>query len=178
MRAFFAIEPPAHIKLAIENWREKALPTFQKPVPPANFHITLAFLGQVNDVQLDSLIQGCEDLTSTPGFSLSLDHLGYWPKPKALWLGCHDVAAAHIKLVDQLTKISLKSTITMQKRAYIPHLTLVRKCTENPPAPLIEPVFSFKVDEFHLFESVSTSHGVVYKQRKTWKLAPVMFKRS
>lgn len=178
MRAFFAIEPPVHIKLAIESWREKALPSFVKSVPPANFHITLAFLGQVNDIQLDSLIQECETLTSTQGFSLSLDQLGYWPKPKALWLGCKHVAAAHSQLADQLTKISLKSAITMQKRAYIPHLTLVRKCTANPPAPLIDPTFSFKVEEFHLFESVSTANGVIYKQRKTWNLAPVMFNKS
>ena len=77
MRAFFAIEPPAQIKLAIDSWREKALPTFVKAVPPANFHITLAFLGQVNDVQLESLIQQSDALASISGFALSLDHLGY-----------------------------------------------------------------------------------------------------
>jgi 2'-5' RNA ligase len=174
MRAFFAIEPPAQIKLAIDSWREKALPTFLKPVPPANFHITLAFLGQVNEVQLDSLIQQSGALTSTPGFQLSLDHLGYWPKPKTLWLGCQQTAKQHVQLADQLTKISLRSAIEMQKREYIPHLTLVRKCAENPPAALIEPAFSFKVEEFHLFESVSTVSGVIYKRRFTWKLTPIM----
>ncbi|MFT5674587.1 MAG: 2'-5' RNA ligase [Paraglaciecola sp.] len=174
MRAFFAIDPPAQIKLAIESWREKALPTFLKMVPPANFHITLAFLGQVNDVQLESLIQQSEVLTLTPGFPLSLDNLGYWPKPKALWLGSHQIAKQHIQLTDLLTKISLRSAVVMQKKEYIPHLTLVRKCAENPPAALIEPTFSFDVEEFHLFESVSTTNGVIYKRRKTWRLAPIM----
>ena len=174
MRAFFAIEPPAQIKLAIDSWRERALPNFVKAVPPANFHITLAFLGQVSDVQLESLIQQSEALTSTPGFGLSLDHLGYWPKPKALWLGCQQIAKQHVQLADQLTKIGLRSAIEIQKREYIPHLTLVRKCAENPPTALIEPAFCFNVDEFHLFESISTANGVIYKRRLTWKLAPVM----
>jgi 2'-5' RNA ligase len=174
MRAFFAIEPPAQTKLAIDSWREKALPTFVKSVPPANFHITLAFLGQVDDVQLESLKLQSEALTSISGFQLSLDHLGYWPKPKALWLGCQRIAKQHAQLADQLTKFSLRSAIVMQKREYIPHLTLVRKCTDNPPAALVEPAFNFKVEEFHLFESISTANGVIYKRRHTWKLPPAM----
>jgi 2'-5' RNA ligase len=55
MRAFLGLSPDVKTKLAIELWRNKAFPCFYAPVPAANFHITLAFLGQISPKQLDAL---------------------------------------------------------------------------------------------------------------------------
>jgi 2'-5' RNA ligase len=172
MRLFFALAPSGQDKLAIDNWRQKALPGFNKPVPAANFHITLAFLGQTMSGQLDALSHKVDRLILPPVFAVHLTHVGYWPKPKALWLGCEQIAASHTTLANELNKVSLSVGISLQKRDYRPHLTLVRKCQENPPAPLIEPSFCMEFSEFHLFESLSTTKGVMYQRRCSWSLAP------
>jgi 2'-5' RNA ligase len=172
MGVFFAIDPPAQTKLAIDAWRAKALPDFDKQVRASNFHITLEFLGNISPKQLDSLTQGVAQLTNAKSFSVQLDRLGYWPKPKVLWLGSQHCQPAHLQLVDSLRKISRSAGIELQKQDYIAHLSLVRKCQSNPPAALVEPLFTWKTNEFHLFESISSPNGVVYQRRKTWLLQP------
>ena len=55
MRTFFGLEPNAQSKLAIETWRDKALPGLSGAVPTVNFHITLAFLGNIESADIESL---------------------------------------------------------------------------------------------------------------------------
>lgn len=172
MRLFFALEPSGQNKLAIGHWRNKALPTFNKLVPAANFHITLAFLGQTSSSQLDALIQEVDSLALPPTFAVHLTHVGYWSKPKVLWLGCEQTSRSHHTLANELNKAGLSAGINLLKRDYLPHLTLVRKCQKNPPAPIIEPSFVMDFSEFHLFESVSTTKGVKYQRLASWQLSP------
>jgi 2'-5' RNA ligase len=174
MRLFFALEPSRQDKLAIEHWRIKALPGFDRPVPAANFHITLAFLGQTTSSQLDAIMQEVDSVSLPPAFAVHLTDVGYWPKPKALWLGCEQIAASHSVLASALNKAGLSAGLGLQKRDYLAHLTLVRKCQENPPAPVIKPSFIMDFGEFHLFESVSTIKGVKYQRLTSWQLSPAM----
>ncbi len=173
MRAFFGISPEPQTKLAIQAWRDKSLPAFNAPVPAANFHITLAFLGQITDRQLDLISNQIEEHPPWSEFSICLDQVGYWPKPKAFWLGCSDAHPAHLTLAVQLHKLARKAGLPLPKQEYVAHLTLARKCSENPPAPLIAPDFSWQAQQFHLFESVSSSHGVAYHIRHSWPLEKV-----
>lgn len=172
MRVFFAIDPPAQTKLAIEAWRAKALPEFDKQVRASNFHITLEFLGHISPNQLDSLTQGVDQLLNATSFAVQLNLLGYWPKPKVLWLGSQLCQPAHLQLVESLRKLSRNAGIELPKRDYIAHLSLVRKCQANPPAALIDPLFTWKTEQFHLFESISGPKGVIYRRKKTWALQP------
>ena len=172
MRAFLGLEPDAETKLAIAAWRNKAFPTFEHPVPASNFHITLTFLGHISAPQQDKLEELLNNVNDTSAFKVELDLLGYWPKPKALWLGCTNTSQQHLQLVNKLNSCAQNAGISLQKRPYQAHLTLVRKCSDNPPAPLIPPNFSWQTQAFHLFESCSTTKGVVYNIRKTWQLSP------
>jgi 2'-5' RNA ligase len=175
MRAFLGLEPSPQTKLAIQAWRNKALPTFEHPVAAANFHITLAFLGQISTQQQDKLEELINNLADISAFNVELDIVGYWPKPKALWLGCNNTTKQHQQLVNKLNTCAQQAGISLQKRPYQAHLTLVRKCTANPPAPLLPPNFGWQSQTFHLFESVSSPYGIVYPIRNTWKLAPNLF---
>lgn len=170
MRYFFGLAPGSQTKLAIDQWREKNFTSIQGPVPIVNFHITLAFLGQLSPPQLNQLYQRMDNLESLPRCAMTLNQVGYWPKPKALWLGAEQTTAALSIIVKTLTRIAHQCHIDLQKRPYIPHLTLFRKCQHNPPAALIQPEFSCDFDQFHLFESVSTSHEVRYQCRASWPL--------
>ena len=55
MRVFFALELDPHTALRISNWRERQLTSIGKPVPVANFHLTLAFLGSLNEPAIERL---------------------------------------------------------------------------------------------------------------------------
>lgn len=170
MRAFFGLSPDSSTKLAIQAWRNKALPDFDYPVVPANFHITLAFLGQILPKHVDQMQTSIDAMPAIKEFNVTLDHIGYWAKPKALWLGCEQTQAAHLSLAKQLTKIAKSAGLSMRKEDYIAHLTLARKCKVNPPAPLIAPKFTWRASHFHLFESVSGPRGVTYIIRQSWPL--------
>ena len=169
MRCFFGLDLDAKTKLAVDNWRQKALPHFEHPVPAANFHVTSIFLGQIDDGQMDDLCRALEECSFDP-FSLTLDQLGYWSKPKILWLGCNDIPAQATELAESLTLISKQCGIQVQERKYVPHVTLVRKVTGETPAPLFQPDINCHFDTLHLFESVSSKHGVHYASRAQWPL--------
>jgi 2'-5' RNA ligase len=173
MRAFFGLSPDVKTKLAIEVWRNKAFHHFDAPAPAANFHVTLAFLGQVIPKQLDVLCESVNQITDIHTFDVSLNHVGYWSKPKALWLGCKDTHNEHLQLAKNLSQIANSIGLQIPKQDYIAHLTLARKCSVNPTAPLIEPAFTWRNAEFHLFESVLGKKGVSYHIRHSWLLARV-----
>ena len=172
MRAFLGLEPDGKTKLAIDAWRNQALPEFSEFVAPSNYHVTLAFLGQLDVRQHDTLLQLIDEMPAPTQFKVTLNTVGYWPKPKALWLGCSHTAANHLNLAKRLSAVATTAGIAMLKRDYQAHLTLVRKCQQNPPAPVIEPFFSWQAQDFHLYESLSTAQGVRYKIRKSWRLVP------
>lgn len=169
MRYFLGFDLSVNTKLSIEAWRNKALPQFATPIPIKNFHITSVFLGQITEQQLGNLCQSIDRL-ALPKFELTFDLLGYWAKPKILWLGNSQINRICHKVTQNLTSESIKAGISVQKRDYIPHITLVRKNTTNPPAPLIEPNFHCKFDQIHLFESISGKSGVQYPIRRSWQL--------
>ncbi|GAC20529.1 RNA 2',3'-cyclic phosphodiesterase [Paraglaciecola arctica] len=171
MRAFFGLSPDTKTKLAIEVWRNKAFPKFDAPVAAANFHVTLAFLGQISPKQMDTLSEGVEQISDLHTFNVSLNRVGYWSKPKALWLGCEDTQIEHLQLAKRLHQIANSVGLQLPKQDYVAHLTLARKCASNPPASLIEPIFNWHNAEFHLYESVSGKKGVSYHIRQSWPLA-------
>ena len=178
MRCFFALEPDAASKLAIAAWRDKALPPFPTSVPAANFHITLAFLGQLARPQLDTLLQQVEQFSLPPQFFCSLNHVGYWAKPKILCLGVEQPPAPLTQLAKGVTHCAVASNLSMPKRRFMPHLTLVRNSKVAPPTPLYAPAFTLHFSQFHLFESVATRSGVAYAKLASWNLPPYVAKNT
>lgn len=169
MRCFLGLDIDMQSKLTIQAWREQVRLNIEKVVPVANFHITLLFLGQVQPGHLDQLCRQI-DQHEFQSFSMKLDTLGYWSKPKILWLGASHVPEQTYELVNKLTSFAKNCHLALRERKYIPHLTLVRKSSVNPAAPLVSPEFECHFDKFCLFESLPGKHGVHYPVRQSWKL--------
>ncbi|GAA6184849.1 MULTISPECIES: RNA 2',3'-cyclic phosphodiesterase [Alteromonadaceae] len=169
MRYFLGFDLDAKSKIALDDWRNKALPRFERCVPAKNFHITSVFLGQVREQQLDHLCCAIQE-SQFQNFSLQIDTLGYWSKPKILWLGSTQIPEHMLQTTKRLTEYAQQAGLNLPIREYIPHITLVRNAKNNPPAPLYEPDFELKIDQLHLFESVSGKNGVQYPIRQTWPL--------
>lgn len=169
MRAFFALEPSPKDKLAIENWRQKTLPMLHKPIPAANFHLTLAFLGDIGEKQLDNLCQTVTKI-ALPMFSLQFDHCGYFSKPGIFWLGCQ-----HSQALETLAhKVQVAANLPpKQQQSFVPHISLFRGCDTPPPEPLFAPELTLAFTHFGLYQSINSHHGVHYHCIQQWPLQPV-----
>lgn len=169
MRAFFALKPSPEICLAIDHWRSQNWPLLNKPVPIVNFHLTLAFLGEIDERQLEYLEDAVADVYSGC-VELNLDTLGYWHKSALLWLGPTQTPPELADLAGQLVQLGKSCGQKMDKRAYHSHLTLARKVTSPPPAAMIEPAFTCLFEEFALYESDTRPTGAQYREVVSWPL--------
>ena len=169
MRCFLGFDLDANSKLAIDNWRDKALPPFTHPVPAANFHVTSVFLGHLKPTQLDQICSDIDNCQFSPT-SIALNKLGYWSRPKILFLGTEQTSDELETISHKLTSIAKSAGVQIHERPYKPHVTLVRKVTDGAPGAIIEPDFECKFSELHLFESVSGAKGVRYPIRYSWPL--------
>jgi len=144
------------------------LPASAHAVPAYNLHLTLHFIGNVYLQQMDCLHQQARGISAS-AFELMIDTSGCFSKPKVAWLGCDKVPAElrelHLKLGGALGNCDYKP----ETRAYNPHLTVARKIGELPEAEAIEPI-RWKVDQFTLINSRSTSQGVKYEVVETYNL--------
>lgn len=195
MRCFVGLDLPVQTKLALEDWRQRALPevssrdalpmpaakakTKARPnqparpvaVPTANLHITLGFLGQINHRQHEAVMATLSEVQQEP-FALTLDTTGVWSGPKILFCAPETPPAPLMDLARQVRKAARLAGIEMESREYRPHVTMIRKASVTLPPPLFTPQIEATFNQFHLFESVSSPQGVSYPIRHSWPLIP------
>ncbi|WP_371187140.1 RNA 2',3'-cyclic phosphodiesterase [Thalassotalea maritima] len=171
-RVFFALNPSIKSKKQIHNWLRYYVDEPYKPVPMANFHITLQFLGQITEQQQRQIEIAVAHIES-PKLEVRLDTFNYWPKPKILWLGCRQPEALLLSLQQQISQACHALSFVEQHSDYTPHLTLSRKAYGLPELTKegkksLDFVLTF--NEFCLMQSVSTEHGVRYDVLRCWPL--------
>ena len=169
MRLFFGLRPDARACLDIDRWRERTLPPLAHPVPLGNLHLTLAFLGEVRERDLEFLTDEVGLLRSPP-IEMFLDQLGYYPKPQVLWIGPGKTPEAAISLTHALRHICRRLGLRTERREFQAHMTIARRCVIPPPASAEPPAFALAFDSFVLFESVNTRRGVQYREVRQWAL--------
>ncbi|WP_046469921.1 RNA 2',3'-cyclic phosphodiesterase [Allosalinactinospora lopnorensis] len=142
MRFFVAVDPPAGV---LEEMEEAV--AFLRPWAPAlrwtereDRHLTLLFLGEVPDERLSEIRRrfGAEVALHHP-LSLVVRGTGTFPgdttRARVLWAGIDgDVRGLNL-LSYGLRRAARKAGINVQKRPYVPHLTLARS---RAPADLNE----------------------------------------
>lgn len=164
-RLFFALWPDPAVRRAMA---ELARQVCSRPVPAANLHLTLAFLGQRSVAECDCMTAAAARVTGEP-FELVLDFLGGWARPRIQWLGASHVPDALQALVAALNGALAPCGFEPDRRPYAAHVTLARKVKE-PRRQSLETPIRWRVDEFVLAESVSTDDGVRYDLLQRWPL--------
>ena len=71
MRLFFGLELDATTALRVADWRDRQLACAGQPVPPANFHITLAFIGPLSDPAIARLCLSVDEWLARSALRLS-----------------------------------------------------------------------------------------------------------
>lgn len=173
LRLFIAVElpPTVHENLAqLQAELERSLPAGTvRWVDPWGAHLTLKFLGQVAESQVDALRGALEQASATtPAHHLHLEGLGCFPRPerpRVLWVGL-DGNTATLKALQAAVDSSTEALgFASEKRPYHPHVTvgrvrepdraLVRLLTEPPGAHLGR----VHAREVHLMQSHLSPQG-------------------
>ena len=182
MRAFVAIPLPS----SFSDWLGLYRTTFASTVPRlrlvpvASCHITLRFLGELLDEQIDDAVERLS-LLATPGTSVVLDRFGVFRRdgyPTVLWTGPSVIPQA---LTDLAAKIDLSlSGLGSNGRTerFAPHATLGRFApgTRDDEVAAIEAgsvePFVVPVTDVVLYESIMGQGHPVYIARASVRLAP------
>lgn len=133
-RLFIAIDLPKPL-----CWRLSQLvadpPRGVRPVHPAQLHLTLHFLGDVEDDVCAMLRDALSGVLGEP-FRLSIRGTGVFPprgRPSVLWAGVDDsepLVALHSAIGEVLVSCGLE----LDRRPYVPHVTLARFTPAVPRA--------------------------------------------
>ena len=169
MRTFLSLNPDADSAMAIEKWCSLCWPGISRKIPVQNYHVTVAFLGDVKQPQLQSLQDSLDQLDCS-AFDLTFDDVRYLPDQTLLWLGVSQVPEVTHDLVEKCKRKANLAGIRVSTRRYQPHLTLARKLTSPPCAPLIEPEFSLSFTSLQLMQSIRERSGARYVELNSWKL--------
>ncbi len=142
-RTFIAVEVNAGIRnnaAALQQTLERC-GTPVRWTRPENLHVTLLFLGEVDDRQLPTLCQMVQEVAATePPFTLGVAGVGAFPhlrRPKILWVGLNRGAEELQRLVRRLEPPLVAAGLyRREERPYTPHLTLGRVRPDADPSPL------------------------------------------
>lgn len=168
-RIFFALWPDAFVRSRIAAIGRQLPESQGHFVASRNLHITLSFIGEVDQEQLRVFTCAVEDVNSTP-FTLVLDCLGFFARTRVLWLGCKRTPATLLTLVTQLNTTLRRHGYQPERRPFAPHATLLRKARPLAALPEFEPV-NWHISHFVLVQSVRQHTGVSYQVLKEFKFA-------
>jgi RNA 2',3'-cyclic 3'-phosphodiesterase len=146
--------------------------------PPENLHVTLAFLGEVDDAAIVPLTDAVRTICAgSPPMRLAVAGCGAFPdakRPRILWAGIRGEVEALRVLALRLREVCALFAPAMAGEEFQPHLTLARP-RDRVLRPLElsrdAPVFGeWSVESVALAESVLTPEGARYTRREAFFL--------
>ncbi|WP_165856819.1 RNA 2',3'-cyclic phosphodiesterase [Marinobacter sp. JSM 1782161] len=182
LRLFVGLELPDAIKHSLVAIRSNLKGARWQTTD--QLHLTLCFIGNLDDDHLPAIYDALHGLTVTP-FNLTVEGIGLFGSsqhPKNLWVGVREEAAV-ATLHDELHRRLAPLDIEPQGRAYHPHITLARfrgrrtrqyaarQDKREPPSGLRELLQQhqglslppFGVDHVSLFSSTRRPEGSHYQ---------------
>ena len=182
IRSFIAIELPREVKSALTRLQDKLKAAGSAPVrwvDPANIHLTLKFLGDIDTGITGRITSALEEAArGTRPFNIEVSGLGVFPnirRVQVVWVGL----TGELEKLGQLQKRIEASLIPLgfpaEARAFTPHLTIARvrdyagSDERQRLGQLIERTgfnaqYPIKVDAIQLMRSQLTREGPIYSR--------------
>ncbi|MDB5474431.1 MAG: thpR [Devosia sp.] len=167
-RLFTGLEIPADIGFAL-SLKRGAL-TGARWIDPDDYHITLRFIGDVDNQSADDIAASLDRLSHSMRFSVRLTHLGSFggDKPRALYAGVEPNESLS-RLQAAQERVLQRAGVPPEGRRFVPHVTLARLRGGNgmdvarfiAEAGRFEPL-SFPVGRFVLYSSRNSVGGGPY----------------
>jgi 2'-5' RNA ligase len=176
MRLFVAIELPEGVRHAIAAEQRRVRDALApapglKWVRTEQIHLTLVFIGEVDESCAAAIVASLERPVPVPPFALSFAGLGVFPAqgaPRVAWMGIKDGAGQAIEVQQLVAARMMECGVELEHRAFSPHLTLARwrearpsdrrRFLGVPQAAAIE----CPVDRITLFQSHLSSSGATH----------------
>ncbi len=155
-----------------------------KWVDPGNYHVTLKFLGNINENEISTIVDCMEHIgEKTPAFTLGLSNTGLFKNisnPRVLWMGI-ELNEILNKLNENIEHELLKIGYPKENKSFNPHLTFarVKKITDIPALKTLLAKYDhcnineFKIENFIVYESILKNKNPLYKELKKIKLVPI-----
>jgi RNA 2',3'-cyclic 3'-phosphodiesterase len=146
-------------------------------IAPQNFHVTLKFLGDIEETQIGVIGAALADMIGPfPRLTINAKGLGVFPdlrRPRILWVGLtgNTLPALAARVQSALEPLSFAA----EQRPFTPHLTIGRwRQIDRPPKTLSEDLArwrdrefgEFLIDRVTLYRSVLKSEGATYQALK------------
>jgi RNA 2',3'-cyclic 3'-phosphodiesterase len=186
MRAFIAIELPQEIKdnLSRLQGKLKTAGADVKWVEPKNIHLTLKFLGEIEEQTQTRIAAKLKEIAGNQrAFFISLFSCGAFPginSPRVIWLGIEQ-GDQEVKTIAGAIETQLESIgIPKETRAFSSHITLGRTRSSKNRRELAQALSElslkplqvrFPTDKITLFKSTLTPRGPIYETIEEFPLS-------
>ncbi len=177
MRTFISVELPDEVKKNIAELINelKDAGAGVKWVEPKNLHITLKFLGWVEEKNLDNLIELATQAVAGQGsFKARFEGLGTFPEgktPRVVWVGTVEGGEKLCELAKNLEETLSKAGFRSEEREFKSHITIGRVREKKGVDNLKTQISKIKnqkfgemiIDKIHIMKSTLTPKGPVYE---------------
>jgi RNA 2',3'-cyclic 3'-phosphodiesterase len=149
--------------------------------PRSNCHLTLKFLGDIDERQIEPVGQVLErELSLFPRFTINAKGLGVFPdakRPRVLWVGVEGKPLA--ALAEKVEKSLASLGFAQENRKFTPHLTIGRwRQFKRSNKDLTDALAKWQdrdfngstVHELVLFQSILGPSGAEYRRLKAVRL--------
>lgn len=171
MRTFIAIELEEEVKEHLANIQTETQKHCRRGnfTPKENFHLTLHFLGEVGEEDLDYLQEAIfETARRNRPFTLTLDKVGFFPRGNKgiLWVGLEKSNPLQ-RLFSTLEKSLEQQGFARERKGLSPHITLGREVEPQrsfmdvQKGVTVEPM-RVSVRSISLMESVRKGPKLIY----------------
>jgi 2'-5' RNA ligase len=178
-RLFFALWPEAPVAAQLQQSARMAGTTGGRQPLVADLHVTLCFLGAVEDAVAAQLTRRAAEIVAA-AFELEFDGLEYWKRARVLAAVCSHIPAAALALAGALRSSAESLGLLPDERPWRPHVTLRRGLSFSaaptaavlPAKPLRLMARSFYLAQSQEVEATTASAAVRarYRRLAEWPL--------
>ena len=190
MRLFVGVRIDSEVVRAIARFSDRLKEQIERQAPAARItwvnedqvHITVRFIGQLDDAQCSGIQEALEPSIRVQPFTVLVAGAGAFPPrgaPRVLWAGITEGRDALAALEQEVSARVASCGVERDDRPYNPHITLARV---REPSGLrtralfkedaTRPFGAWRVDAITLFESRPSPRGHQYVALQTTPLAP------
>lgn len=163
LRLFFALMPDADVTRRLTQMAGQQKLESSRSVDPKNYHVTLAFVGEVPAPQL-AVLQQIGRSMQAPRFTFTCDSIEFWRESRVVVATVRAAPPGLLKLWSKLN-----DAIGLPQERLRAHVTLARKVTQAPVLQAMSPI-AWSATSFSLIRSDTGGAESAYTVLDTWSL--------